>query len=184
MAGVFALGALATGCAPIAGFRPASGIMDGKQAEVGVGAAALGPRPFVDEKASGAGQFWASTRATRRLTVSGIGAVDLGRLALGGGLRVDALRTRRVVIGGEGELGLLWAGASVPFAVRLVDETWVYTAPRIGTRGVDWLVELPAGLSVRIYDGLMLRPEYRATWVEGIAYERRHVVGLGVAWQL
>lgn len=171
-------------CAPLAGFRPASGIMDGRQAEVGLGGAALGPRPFVDEKTSGAAQFWASKRATKRLTVSGIGAVDLDALALGGALRVDALRTDRLALGAEGEGGFVWGAVSVPFAVRLFDETWVYTAPRLGTRGTDWLVELPAGVSVRVWDGLMIRPEYRATWVEALPEERRHVAGLGVAWQL
>lgn len=171
------------GCTPIAGFRPASGLLPDRGLEVGGGAAVIGPRPFVEEPTRGTGQLWATGRASRYVTLSAITAFDTSAVAVGGAVRVDVLRMDRIAGGVEVEGGFAWAGASVPFAVRLFDQTWLYTAPRIGTRSYDWALELPAGLSVRVVGGWMIRAEYRISWVELDPFTRRHHAGLGVAYQ-
>jgi hypothetical protein len=170
-------------CTPIAGFRPASGLLPDKRLEIGGGGAVIGPRPYVEEPARGAGQVWATGRTSRRVTLSAIGAFDDSAVALGGAVRLDYLRTGRVAAGVEVEGGFAWAGASVPAALRLFDETWLYTAPRLGTRGLEWAIELPVGLSVRIFDGWMVRAEYRVSWVELDPFTRRHLVGFATAYQ-
>ena len=172
-----------TGCSPIAGFRPASGLLPDKHLELGGGAAVLGPRPFVEEPTRGTGQLWATGRASRRINLSAIGAFDTNAVAIGGAVRFDYLRANRVVAGAEVEGGVAWAGTSMPAALRLFDETWLYTAPRLGTRSVGWALELPAGISVRVYDGWMVRAEYRISWVELDPYSRRHHGGLALAYQ-
>lgn len=174
---------LLTDCSPIAGLRPASGLLPDKRLELGGGAAIIGPRPYVDEPVRGTGQLWATGRASRHVTLSAIGAFDTNALAIGGALRVDLLRADRFAGGAEIEGGYAWAGASVPCALRLFDETWLYTAPRVGTRSYNWAIELPAGLNVRVYEGWMLRAEYRISWVELDPYSRRSHAALGVAYQ-
>jgi hypothetical protein len=174
---------LLPGCTPLAGFRPASGLLPDRRLELGGGGAIVSPRPFVEEPARGTGQFWATGRASRYFTVSAIGAFDTSAVAVGGALRFDYLRVDRIAAGAEVEGGFAWAGGSLPFAVRLFDETWLYTAPRIGTRSYDWALELPAGISVRIHDGWMVRAEYRISWVELDPFSRRHVGGLALAYQ-
>jgi hypothetical protein len=179
----------ALGCAPPASFRPPSGLLDGKTAEVGGGGMLIGPRPYVEEPVRGVGQVWASTRASRAITVSGVVAFDPTAFAVGGAGRFDFVRTRRVAVGGEVELGFAWVGAVVPAGLRLFDETWLYTGPRLATRGFDSTgivggIEIPAGLSVRLVDGLMLRAEYRIGWTDLLRYTERHHAGLAVAYQL
>lgn len=176
--------ALLAGCAPLAGFRPPATIPDGRTAEVGAGGVVVSPRPFVEEPVRGAGQFWASTRATKSLTVTGLGAFDLNAIALGGALRAEIVSTPRLALGGEGELGLVWGGASVPFALRTFGPVWLYTAPRLGTRGRTWAVDVPGGLDLRIRDVCAIRLEYRVSWAELDPYQRRHQGGLAVAWFL
>lgn len=172
-----------TGCSPIAGFRPASGLLPGKRLELGGGGAILGPRPFVEEPVRGTGQLWATGRLSRRVTVSGIGAFDTSAVAVGGAVRFDYLRVNRFAAGAEIEGGFAWLGASTPLALRLFDETWLYTAPRLGTRSFAWALEVPAGLSVRVHHGWMVRAEYRISWVELEPFSRRHHAGLALAYQ-
>lgn len=174
---------LLTACTPIAGFRPASGLLPDRHLEIGGGAAIIGPRPFVEEPARATGQLWTTGRISRHVTVSGIGAFDTSAVAVGGAIRWDYLRVDRVATGVEVEGGFAWVGGSVPFALRLFDETWLYTAPRIGTRSYDWAVELPLGLSVRVVSGWMVRAEYRISWVELDPFTRRHHAGLALAYQ-
>jgi hypothetical protein len=176
------------GCVPPASFRAAPGLMDGKTVEVGGGGMLVGPRPYVEEPVSGAGQVWSSARATPRLTLTGIAAFDTAAFALGGAGRYDLVRTGRFALGGEAELGFAWVGAVVPVGVRLFDETWLYSAPRVASRGVEstgvaWSLELPAGVSVRVVGGLSLRAEYRVSWVDLFVYTRRHHGGLAIAYQ-
>lgn len=179
------LSAIATsGCAPISSFRPASGIMDDRSLEIGGGGSVVSPRPYVDEPVRGAGQVWVSGRATKVLTLTGIGAAEAAAIALGGAARVDVLRTSRFVLGPEMELGFLWAAVNMGAALRVFDETYLYTAPRFGNRGATWAVDVPAGLSVRIYEGIMLRAEYRVSWAGELHYyQQRRILGLAAAVQ-
>jgi hypothetical protein len=174
----------ASACAPLASFRPASGLMPDRSLEVGAGGMLESPRPYVTEPTRATGQVWASGRADDRLTLTGIVAFDASALALGGAARIDLVRADRFAAGVEPELGLLWAALDVPIALRLYDQTWLYTAPRFGSRGLDWALTVPVGVSARVYDGLMLRAEYGTTWSTELTYfQRRDVFGVALAFQ-
>jgi hypothetical protein len=170
-------------CAPIASFRPASGLMPGRSLEVGAGAAMVTARPYVNESAAGAGQVWVSGEIGESGALSAISAFDTDALALGGALRVYALRADRFAGGGEVELGYAWAALSLPVAVRIVDQTWLYTAPRLGNWSFDAFFGIPVGASVRIYDGLMLRAEWQRSWQDFKYYNRRDHYGAAMAYQ-
>jgi hypothetical protein len=174
---------LFTGCAPLASFRPASGLMPGRKLEVGGGAVLLGSRPYVEEPSRGAGQVWATGDASRSVSLTLLGAFDAEAVALGGALRLNALETDRLAAGVEVELGYAWAGISLPFAVRAVDETWLYSAPRVGSWGMDFLLSAPVGVSVRVVDGLMLRAEGQASWQGARHFNRRMHLGAAAAYQ-
>jgi hypothetical protein len=168
----------ALGCSPIASLRPASGLMPEKKLEVGAGAAVLGPRPYVAEDWESAGQVWVSGNTSSLVSLSAIGAFDGDALAVGGAVRVNAARESRVAFGVEGELGYAWAAVSLPAALRLFDETWLYTAPRLGTWSDDPIFSVPLGLSLRIYEGFFLRGEAQVSWQDFQYFNRRaHFAG-------
>jgi len=168
-------------CSPIANLRPASGLMPGKQLEVGAGAAVLSPRPFVTEDWETTGQVWVSGNTSSLITLSAIGAFDSDALAAGGALRVNAVREPRVAFGIEGELGYAWAALSLPVALRLFDESWLYSAPRLGTWSSDPIFGVPLGLSLRVYDGFSLRGEAQVSWQNFQYFNRRaHFAGAAV----
>jgi hypothetical protein len=176
------------GCAPLAGFRPASGIMPGRSVELGLGAATLSPRPYVEEDWRTAGQLWVSADAGTDWTLSAMAAFDreahiTKAFAAGGAARIHTLRTDRLASGVEGELGYAWAALNFPFALRALDETWIYTAPRFGTFGSEPTFGLPLGISARMLGGFMVRAEAQASWADLKYYNRRTHLGLGVAYQ-
>ncbi|MBK7585202.1 MAG: hypothetical protein IPI67_34070 [Myxococcales bacterium] len=175
--------ALAMGCSPVASFRPASGLMSDRRTELGLGMAQVTPRPYVTEPSASASQAWISGAAGRRFDVTGIYAFDDDAVAAGGALRFTPLRFDRLAAGVEQELGYAWFGLSTPMALRLVDETWLYTAPRLGTWGFDLAFFIPVGLSVRVVDGLMLRAEWQRSWQDFKYYNRRDHYGLAIAHQ-
>jgi hypothetical protein len=170
-------------CSPVATFRPASGLMPGRRVEVGVGAAVVSPRPFVEEPARATGQVWVTTDAADDVSVTAVSAFDSNALAFGGALRWRYVRTDRVAGGLEGELGYAWAALSVPLALRAVEETWLYTSPRVGTWGTDLIGGLPAGVSVHIIDGFMLRGEVQVSWQDFQRFNRRTHGGIAAAYQ-
>lgn len=172
-----------SGCMPLASFRPASGLMPGRSVEVGAGAAVVSSRPFVEEPWRGAGQIWMTRDAGSTLSVALIGAFDTDAAAIGGALRVNLLATDRVAAGVEAELGYAWAAFSLPLAVRTVDETWLYTGPRAGTWGMNLLLSVPAGASVRVVDGFMLRTEAQVSWQDARRWNRRAHLGVAAAHQ-
>jgi hypothetical protein len=86
-------------------------------------------------------------------------------------------------VGIEGEGGYGWAGASIPFAVRLFEETWLYGAPRVSNFGIYPAVGTPVGVSWHVDKGAFLRFEYQASWTELLAYQLRHHLGAGFAVQ-
>jgi hypothetical protein len=158
--------------------------MNDRSLEVGGGGTLVGTRPYVDEPVRGGAQLLVSGNATKAVTLSGIGAAEARAFALGGALRVNALRTDRFALGPEVSLGFLWAALDVGAALRLFDQTYVYTAPRFGNRGASWAVEVPGGLSIRLYEGVMLRVEYRSMWTGELSYyQRRDLLGAALAYQ-
>lgn len=178
---ILALSIAVSGCSPIANLRPASGLMPGKRLEVGAGAAALSPRPFVNEDWESAGQVWVSGNTSSLITLSAIGAFDTDAFAAGGALRVNVLRESRFAFGVEGELGYAWAALSLPVALRLFDESWLYSAPRLGTWSTDPIFSVPLGLSLRIYEGFAIRGEAQISWQNFQSFNRRtHFAGAAV----
>ena len=168
-------------CSPIANLRPASGLMPGKKLEVGAGAAALRPRPYVTEDWEEAGQVWVTGNTSSLITLSAIGAFDSDAVAAGGALRVNLVRESRVAFGVEGELGYAWAALSLPVALRLFDESFIYSAPRLGTWSSDPIFGVPLGLSLRVYEGFLLRAEAQVSWQNFQYFNRRtHFAGAAV----
>ena len=170
-------------CAPLGELRPASGMMPGRTYEVGAGAVRLGPRPYVTESAAGTGQLWFSANASELWTLSAIGAFDLHSAAGGGALRFNAARYRTFRGGVEVQAGWAWGAFTLPLAVRLFDETWIYASPRLGTMSRYPSFGLPVGLSARVYDGFALRAEVQTSWEDFDPYQRRVHLAAGAAYQ-
>ena len=73
--------------------------------------------------------------------------------------------------------------ASVPLALRIIDQTWLYSAPKLGNWGPEITPFVPLGLTVRIVDGFSLRCEGQLSWADWKYYNRRLHLGLGGAIQ-
>ena len=175
---------LAAGCAPFASFRPPNGLIEERSLELGAGGVAVAPRPYVQEGWSGAGQVWARGPLAEWLELGAVAAFD-DEAALGGAFaQARYVRTDRFAGAVEVELGWAWGALALPVAVRLFDETWLYTSPRLGNLGDEVTPGLPLGLSVRVWDGLMVRAEGQVSWAAFRWYNRRVHLGLGVAYQL
>lgn len=177
------IGWSALACGPIASFRPAPGLMAGRSVEVGAGAAMVTARPYVNESAAGAGQLWVTGALGERGEVAAIGAFDTDAIGAGGAIRVYALRADRLAAGAEVELGYAWAALSIPAAIRIVDRSFLYTAPRLGTWSFDACFFIPVGASVRVYDGFFVRAEWQRSWQDFKYYNRRDHFGAAVAYQ-
>ncbi len=170
-------------CGPLATFRPIAALSADRPYELGLGTVAVSPRPYVDERWGQSGQLWFTKRANDWLQLSAIAAFDPGALGAGIGATAAVVRGRRVVAGVEGEAGYGWAAASVPFAFRLFEESWLYAAPRVYNFGIYPAVGTPIGLSLHIQKGAFLRFEYQASWMQLQAYNLRHHIGGGLAVQ-
>lgn len=171
------------GCGPLSSFRPASGLMPDRSMEAGLGVTEVTARPYVTESSASAGQAWLSGNVSPRVALTLITAFDDDAAALGGAARFTPLRLDRLALGVEQEVGYAWLGLSMPLALRVVDETWIYTAPRFSTWGVDLSFGIPVGASVRVVDGLMLRAEWQRSWQDFKYYNRRDHYGLAIAHQ-
>jgi len=173
-----------TGCAPLADFRPPSALVrNGKTFEVGGGGVYVSPRPYVIESGHGNGQLWFTDRAADWLSLSFVGAFDT-RSALGGAAALARVITTDRFVGGTGlELGFAWGGASLSGSVRLFDDAWLYTAPRISNWGKFLDFGLPLGVSIPLVDGFVLRVESQASWEKFAYYNRRIHVGGAVAYE-
>lgn len=170
------------GCAPVSSFRPANGFMEGASGEVGIGGSLVSPRPYVIEDTQAQGQIWLSSRAAKDLSLTAVAAVEPAAFAIGGAARMDLVRTHRLVIAPEVELGAIWGAVNGGVALRLWNEMWLYSAPRFGSRGSTWGFDVPVGISAHIYEGFTLRVEGRAMWTGAITYyEQRRVFGLALA---
>lgn len=171
------------GCGPLAAFRPISALLGETTKELGLGAVAVSPRPYVDEPWRQAGQLWFSTRMTSWLNLSGIAAFDAEALGVGVGADIPIFRGRRFAAGVEAEAGYGWGAAAIPMSLRLFGQNWVYSAPRVTNIGIYPAVGLPIGLSVHVERGAFVRLEYQPTWTNLHAYELRHHLGAALAVQ-
>jgi hypothetical protein len=171
------------GCSPLVGLRPPSGLYPGKRLELGAGGGLVLPRPYVIEKARGAGQIWAVSRLGSATDVSMIAAFDTEAVALGSALRFRYLTTPRFVTAFELEFGSAWTGVSLPVELRLFDRMHLYCAPRLASWGLDPIFGVATGLGVRLHDGLHLRAEWQRSYQDFAHYNRREHFGSGVAYQ-
>jgi hypothetical protein len=171
------------GCAPLASFRPASGLVDQNRFEAGMGAAAASPRTYVAENWSVADQVWVTGEPARWLSLSAIGVFDGTTASAGGATRFYLARVPWYALGAEVEAGYGWAGASLPIAYRLFDWVWIYTEPRIRNWGKEPIVAVLGGLDFHVLDGLILRTEAQASWQDYKFFNRRNHLGLAVAHQ-
>jgi hypothetical protein len=172
-----------SGCAPLASLRPASGIPSDHHAEVGVAAVRLSPRPYVEEQAAYTGQVWLSFEPSRHFGFSTVAAFDTNSAVGGVAARWNAIRTSRVALGPEAELGYAWGAGSLGLAVRPLGENWIYAAPRLGTLGFDWAFGIPVGVSVDLSHGFVLRAEAQLSWADFKYYNRRLHLASGIAYQ-
>ena len=179
----FLLLAALSGCAPLGMFRPASGFLENRSYELGLGATAVSPRPYVDERWLHAGQMWLTGRATPWLHLSGIAAFDAEAAAAGGGVRALFLRTNRFNLGVDTEIGYGWGAFGLPFATRLFEQHWLYCSPRLSNFGIEPAFALPIGLNVHLPGSGFLRFEYQSNWVAFSAYNQRHHLGAALAVQ-
>lgn len=180
---LFAALVLGTGCGPLATLRPISALTAQGTHELGLGAVAVSPRPYVDERWSQAGQVWFTTKATPWLQLSGISAFDTNALGAGLGATGLVVRGRSFMAGVEGEAGYGWAAAGIPFAARLFEQTWIYGEPRVTNFGKNASLGTPVGLSLHVEKGAFLRLEYQASWEQLQRYNLRHHLAAGFAVQ-
>jgi hypothetical protein len=150
---------------------------------VGAALVRLSARPYVEEETAYTGQVWFSAEPNRHVGLSFIGAFDSNAAAGGVAARWNALRSSRVAIGPEAELGFAWGAGSLGLALRTVGENWIYAAPRIGNLGFDWAFGVPAGLSLDLSHGFVLRAEAQLSWAEFKYYNRRLHLASGISYQ-
>lgn len=143
----------------------------------------LSARPYVDESAAYTGQVWFSMDAGRHFTLSGVTAFDRAAAAAGFAARWNALRASRLAMGPELELGYAWGAGSLGVAVRTLGNSWIYAAPRLGNIGFDWAFGIPAGVSVDLTHGFVLRAEAQLSWADFVYYNRRLHLASGLAYQ-
>lgn len=172
------------GCAPAASFRPPIGMMEDRSLEIGAGGVAVAPRPYVQESWHGSGQAWVSGPVLDWLQLSGVLAVDADAVLGGAAAQARYVDADRLAAAVEVELGWAWGAIALPAAVRLFDETWIYVSPRIGNYGDEITPGIPLGVSVRVWDGWMLRAEGQVSWADFRYYNRRIHLGLALAYQL
>ncbi|MET0591129.1 MAG: hypothetical protein ABW133_00415 [Polyangiaceae bacterium] len=170
-------------CGPLGSFRPITALAPQSSYELGLGAVAVSPRPYVDERWNQAGQLWFTTRANSWLQLSAISAFDTGALGIGAGATATAFRSHYFAVGVEAEGGYGWLGGSLPFALRIFEETWFYGAPRVSNFGIYPAFGTPVGVSWHVDKGAFVRFEYQASWTQLQAYQMRHHFGAGLAVQ-
>lgn len=171
-------------CAPLADLRPAGQLAHRERSfEAGAGAVALGPRPYVMEEWQGAGQLWGGALLAQTLELGVLAAFDETAVAGGFALRWTPLQYDPLFAGAELQLGYAWAALSLPVSLRLAEPVFVYTAPRLGTQGVELTPGLPGGVAVEALPGYELRAEAQLSWAEFQAYQRRTHLALGLAHQ-
>jgi hypothetical protein len=167
-------------CAPSQSFRPAR--LVGEDAhEVGIALSNIEARPYVVEPTQRVGQGWWATPLNEHWSLAIAAAFDASAVVGGAGLRFSIARSRRVALAVELELGLFYAGVSIPAALGLWPGGALYCSPRLGNWGPDVTPFLPCGLAVEIIDGFSVRAEGQLSWAEFQYYNRRAHWGFAVA---
>jgi hypothetical protein len=172
----------AVACAPSQSFRPAS-LRGAPAHEVGLALSNVEARPYVVEPTQRVGQGWWSVPLNEHWALTALAAFDASSVLGGAGLRMSVARTRRVALAVELEVGLFYAGLSVPAALGLWPGSALYCSPRLGNWGPDITAFVPCGLTVAVVDGFSIRAEGQVSWAEFQYYNRRVHWGFAVAHQ-
>lgn len=167
-------------CAPAQSLRPA--LPPGRDAEVGVALARVGPRPYVVERARPLAQGWYTRRAGERWLSSIIVGFDHAALLAGAALRFQPWQGP-LSAALEAEAGFAWAALSVPLAWQPSELVGVYCSPRLGNWGPELTGFVPCGLSAALGRGVVLRAELQLSWADFVYYNRRVSTGFGLAQQ-
>lgn len=171
------------GCGPSQSFRPPHLAGSQPQRELGLGVSHVGARPYVAESGQTLSQAWWAEPLAERWSLSALLAFDTGAALGGVALRWDALRSSGLAVSTEVELGLFWASASFPVAVRLWDGARLYSAPRLGSWGARPTFFAPLGVDADLFDGLSLRGEVQLSWADFAHYNRRLHSGIGIGYR-
>ena len=174
---------LSAACAPSQTFRPAASPTSDRPQEAGAAVSVVGARPYVIESSRAVGQLWFASRLGNHWSIAGIGSFDDEAVLAGAALRWDALRSDRFAGGIEAEAGFLYASMSVPLALRLWQEVWLYSNPRLGNWGPELSGFVPVGLSAELYRGVFLRAEAQYSWEDFKYYNRRRHLGIAVGYR-
>ena len=174
------LSGVAVACGPSQGFRPAGFPSAGRDSEVGLALSSIEPRPYVNEATQRVGQAWWSVKLDERWSLSTIVGFDTSSLLGGAALRHDLVDSSWFALAGEAELGLFWAGVSLPVSVR-VWRLALYSTPRLSNWGPNVTPFIPVGLSVKVVDALIVRGEAQLSWADFQYYNRRLHWGVALA---
>ena len=174
------LPAVALACGPSQAFRPAGFPSDGRDTEIGLAVSSIEPRPYVNEATQRVGQAWWSVKLDERWAVSTIVGFDTSSLLGGAALRYNLVNSDWLALAGEAEVGLAWAGISLPVSLR-VWRLALYSTPRLSNWGPNVTPFIPVGLSVKIADALIVRGEAQLSWADFQYYNRRLHWGLALA---
>jgi hypothetical protein len=157
-------------------------MFDDRNVELGTGIVRVSKRPYVDEPSHDVGQSWATLKVASWVSLSAVSAYDRNG-ALGGAAALFRLVHKdRYVLGTSAEAGYAWGGLSLSGALRILEDSWIYTAPRISNWGDGVLVGVPFGLSVHVVSGLHIRPEVQVSWTDWKYYNRRIHSGIAAAY--
>jgi len=179
----FVAATLTAACAPPADLRPPSALLfSDRTLEIGAGVVHVSKRPYVDEPSRNIGQSWMTLRAASWVSFSAISAFDREGALGGGAALFRLLRTDRLVLGTSLEAGYAWGGVSASSALRLFEDSWIYTAPRLANWGDAASVGIPIGLSIHVVEGLHLRTEVQWSWEDFKYYNRRVHSGFAAAY--
>lgn len=177
------LGGLLGGCAPAAHMRPLVPLLPNHDGELGMAYTAVGPRPVGQDPWRSGAQAWGTLQPTASFDMSLVG-VFADTFSAGLALRWRALETSAFAAGLGAELGVGWLAVNLPFAVRVQDQVWIYSAPQYGAWGVDETIRLPLGVDVEVSEELHVRGEAQLNYPDFDPYKRRVHMGLGLAFQL
>lgn len=156
-------------CAPGPALRPPVPMAEGEGTEIGVGAGFRGDmdQPLAtDPLYEGTDVLlYADSFVGRRLSLGGfVGAGSTSIVSVGGHLRGYLAGPGPVNVALDLEAGWLYAGLSMPIAVRLAEKgPWLYTSPGVILRNSS-IVRVPVGVAVPFGDRVRLDVEGMVGW--------------------
>lgn len=164
--------------------RPLNPMLPDHQAELGLAHTLVGPRPVGQDDWVHGAQAWSTWQPTGAFDLSFVGVFADGFTG-GLALRWRALEGQHFAAGVGAEIGVGWLALNLPVAARLQERVWLYSAPQLGSWGIDLeSVRLPLGVDVKVADEVHVRGEAQLNYPDFDPYKRRVHMGLGLAFRL